>query len=157
MPAALHNMAPAKPARRLWLRALTGLMLGSACRVAAAADDVIVIVHKDNSNTVDLNLIQRIYSGAVRGWPDGTGVVAYDQPDDADVRTQFVQHYLGKTMATHRALWSQNIFTGKGLPPKVLAGDAEVRRMVAANRQAIGYIRASALDPSVRAVSRDGR
>jgi hypothetical protein len=53
-----------------------------------------------------------------------------------------------------RAIWSQNIFTGKGMPPRVVSLDAEMKRLVATNRNAIGYIRTSQLDPTVRVIER---
>jgi hypothetical protein len=40
------------------------------------------------------------------------------------------------------------------MPPKVTAEDGEMKRIVAANRNAIGYIRASQIDKTVRVVGR---
>ena len=52
------------------------------------------------------------------------------------------------------ALWAQNIFAGKGLPPKVATPGAEMKRLVATNRNAIGYIRASEVDDTVKVLLR---
>ncbi len=44
------------------------------------------------------------------------------------------------------------MFSGKATPPKELGSSAEVKKFVAANPDAIGYIEKSALDGSVKAV-----
>jgi ABC-type phosphate transport system substrate-binding protein len=44
------------------------------------------------------------------------------------------------------------VFTGRGQPPAELGDSAAVRRKVADNPEAIGYIERSALDASVRQV-----
>ena len=49
-------------------------------------------------------------------------------------------------------MWARITFTGKGTPPKELKSDAEVKAFVAANPRAIGYVDASAVDSSVKAV-----
>ena len=125
------------------------LMIGAPVR----ANDVVVIVNKLNPNAVDLEFVRRVYSGSLRGWPDGSPVLAFDQAEDAAVREQFCSTVMRKSMANLKAIWSQNIFTGKGLPPKVVSPDAEVKRRVASDRQAIGYILRSQLDDTVRVVT----
>lgn len=59
---------------------------------------------------------------------------------------------LNSREAQVRATWARITFTGKGTPPKELKSDAEVKAFVAADPRAIGYIDASAVDPSVKAV-----
>jgi ABC-type phosphate transport system substrate-binding protein len=118
------------------------------------ADEVVVIVNKDNPNAVDVDFVRRIYTGSLRGWPDGSPVLAYDQSEDTEAREQFCAGVLRKSMANLKAIWSQNIFTGKGLPPRVASPDAEMKRAIASERNAIGYIRRSQLDDSVKVVAR---
>lgn len=142
-------MAP-RPSPRL-----APLALAAALAAAAAhGEEVVVIVNKDNPHAIDRAYVGRIYTGALRGWPDGTPVQAFDQAEDSEPRQVFNATVLGKSAATLRAIWSQNIFTGKGLPPRVATPDTEMKRAVAANRNAIGYIRASQLDGTVRALPR---
>ena len=117
------------------------------------SDDIVVIVHKDNTSAIDRSYVQQLYVGAVRGWPDGTPAFVLDQPDGSPGREQFSAQVLQRSPANVRAIWAQNIFTGRGLPPKV-AADEEMKRLVASNRSAVGYIRSSLLDASVRVVVR---
>jgi len=129
----------------VWLLAAVGI---------AHAEDVVVIMNKDNPNAVNTSFVVHIYTGAVRGWPDGSPVMAFDQAEDAEAREVFCTAVLRKSAANVRAIWSQNIFTGKGLPPKVVGADAAMKRMVAANRNAIGYIHASQVDDTVKVLGR---
>ena len=155
--AGVRTTADAVPQRRVTLRRLLGTLAlaGSAAwSLPCQADDIVVIVHKENLNPVDREFVVRVYTGSIRGWPDGSPVFALDQPEDSETRQQFATSVLGKSVANLRAIWSQNIFTGRGMPPKVTSPDSEMKRLVATNRNAIGYIRASQLDASVRAIPR---
>jgi ABC-type phosphate transport system substrate-binding protein len=118
------------------------------------AEDVVVVINKENTNSIDLAYVAKIYSGAVRSWPDGTVVVALDYPEDADVRVQFSSKILNRSVANMRAIWSQNIFSGKGLPPRVIASDDEIKRTIVANKYSIGYLPASQVDSSVKVLAR---
>lgn len=148
----------ALPQRPIDRRSLLALGLGGLALLHARpafADGVVVIVNKDNSMPVDLAFVGRVYTGAMRGWPDGSPVFVLDQPEDSMAREVFCTTILKKGVANMKALWSQNIFTGKGLPPRVAgAGDAEMKQIVSTNRNALGYIRESALDDTVRAIRR---
>lgn len=138
---------PAEPCR------LLPLILALVLAAAALADEVVVIVNRENPHAVDPGMLRRIYTGTQKTWPDGGPIQAFDQAEDSEARALFCTRFLGRSAANIRAIWAQNIFTGKGLPPRTLAGDAEMRRAVAASRNAIGYIRASSLDASVKAAA----
>lgn len=120
----------------------------------ASAEDVVVIVNKSNTHAIDADFIVRVYLGTVKGWPDGSSVVLYDQAEDSPAREAFCNNVLRKNVRNVKAIWSQNIFTGKGLPPKILSPDAAVKKAVASQPTAIGYILASQVDDTVRVVGR---
>src|SRR5882757_2194540 len=136
------------------LAALLTALLFSPRPAPAADDAVVVIIHKDNLQQVDQNFVVAIYSGRLKGWPDGSPVFPLDQSDGTSVREAFYMNFVGRTAANMQAVWAQNIFSGKGLPPKIAAPDSEMKRIVSTNRNAIGYIRASAVDDSVRVLLR---
>ena len=75
-----------------------------------------------------------------------------DQPESAPVRAEFYKKVADKDLSQAKALWSKLVFTGKATMPKELAGSAEVKRAVAANPKAIGYIEKSAVDATVKVV-----
>jgi ABC-type phosphate transport system substrate-binding protein len=146
-----HQPPPAASGR---IRRLLVVVLAAWPAPWALAEDFVVIANRDNPNSVDRAYVAKIYTGALKGWPDGTSVLAFDQDAESEVRQNFYGSVVGKSPANMRAIWSQNIFTGKGLPPKIAVPDAEMKRVVAANRNAIGYIRASQLDGSVKVIDR---
>jgi ABC-type phosphate transport system substrate-binding protein len=136
------------------LALLTAVALLSPLSAAAADDAVVVIIHKDNPHPIDRNYLTGIYTGRLKGWPDGSPVFPLDQSDGTSARETFYLHFIGRTAANMQAVWAQNIFSGKGLPPKIASPDSEMKRIVSTNRNAIGYIRASEVDDSVRVLLR---
>lgn len=122
----------------------------SLSALTVCASELVVIGHKDNANTVDKATIAKLYTGDTRSWPDGGSAVLFDQPEDSTLRGVFYTTVVGRSPAQAKAAWAQLTFSGRATPPKVLDGDAEVKRAVAANRNAIGYIKPSSVDDSVK-------
>lgn len=120
--------------------------------MSAWAGDVVVIVNKANPDTVDKDFVVKVYTGETKFWPSGGGVFAIDQAEDSQIRADFYTYVLEKSASNMTALWAQNIFTGNSLPPKVVDNDVEVKRIVSINKRAIGYINASSVDDTVKAV-----
>ncbi|WP_426318401.1 hypothetical protein [Pseudoduganella sp. R-43] len=71
---------------------------------------------------------------------------------EGPLRNEFSQKVLGKDSAQVKAQWSKLVFTGKGTAPKEYESSAEVKKAVAADVQAIGYIEKSAVDDSVKVI-----
>jgi ABC-type phosphate transport system substrate-binding protein len=71
---------------------------------------------------------------------------------EGPLRNEFSQKVLGKDSAQVKAQWSKLVFTGKGTAPKEYGSSAEVKKAVAADVQAIGYIERSAVDDSVKVI-----
>jgi ABC-type phosphate transport system substrate-binding protein len=57
-----------------------------------------------------------------------------------------------KSSSQLTAYWAKVIFTGDGHPPAILDGNLVVRKTVAKNPNAIGYVDKSAVDRSVRII-----
>jgi ABC-type phosphate transport system substrate-binding protein len=138
--------------KRNSLKLLLLAVLAGAAGAPVQAADVVVVVNKANPNTPDKAFIARLYTGEARSWPDGPAAALIDQAEDSPVRADFSSQVLGRSVSNLKAAWAQLIFTGKGLPPKVIDGDAEVKRAVAANRNAIGYIKAGSVDDTVKVI-----
>lgn len=116
----------------------------------ALANDVVVIGNKDNAGAVDKAFIAKAFTGEARSWPDGGAVTLYDQSDDNPTRTAFYATFVGRSAAQVKATWAQLVFSGKATPPKVVDGDAEIKKAVAANKLAVGYIKPSSVDDTVK-------
>jgi ABC-type phosphate transport system substrate-binding protein len=138
--------------KRGTIRILLITMLALLFAASAYAADVVVIVNKGNTNDVNRTMIEKIYNGDMAAWPAGGAVSALDLPEDSAQRADFTSAVLGKTVAKAKAQWAAKLFSGRATPPKVLGSDDDVRRAVANNKNAIGYIKSSSLDDSVKSV-----
>jgi ABC-type phosphate transport system substrate-binding protein len=132
------------------LACLTALMLGAAA--AVSAETVVIVNPKNPASALTAEQVAAIYLGNSQKFPDGGGVALADQPDTAPVRAEFYEKATGRTPAQVKAVWARIAFTGKGTPPKELKTDADVKAFVASRPDAIGYVDASAVDGSVKAV-----
>jgi len=130
---------------------ITTLALLAAAGLAQAGD-VVVIVNKANDNSVDKTLVAKIYTGESKVWANGGSISAIDLTDDNPGRASFANDFVGKSPGSLKSLWTQNVFTGKAVPPKAMASDEDVKKAVAANKGAIGYIKASSADDTVKVV-----
>ena len=140
---------------RLLHLVLAALVLSCSCVCAQPEGDaVVVIINRDNPNVTDRAWLVAIYTGRIKGWPDGTPVFPLEQNLASKSREAFYARFIGRSVANMEAIWAQNIFSGKGLPPKIASADSEMKRIVSTNRNAIGYVRASELDDSVRVLFR---
>ena len=135
------------------VRCVLGGLVLLVASIAHAADYV-VIVHKANVNPIDKAFVVKAYTGDTKTWPDGGPLMLIDQSEDSLVRVEFSKDALGRSVAQMKALWAQNVFSGRALPPKIVDGDAEVKKGVAANKNAIGYIKSSSVDDSVKVVAK---
>lgn len=126
------------------------LLMCSAVAVHAA--DIVVIVNKANTAGITRTVIEKIYKGEMTNWPNGAKIEPLDLPEKSPVRASFTSLLLGKSVVSIKAVWQVKLYSGRGIPPRVLNSDDEVKGTVAANQNAIGYIEASHLDGSVKAV-----
>ena len=134
------------------------LILGIAFVAAALAatpvlaSGFVVIVNKENGNVLDKSTVASIYKGTLNNWPSGGNIVAYDLPEDNPARIAFDEEVAGKSVSQLKMLWRELVFTGKNSPPKKLDSDDDVKKAVATNKQAIGYISSGSADGSVKVI-----
>ena len=73
-----------------------------------------------------------------------------DRPSTEAIKAQFYQKLSGQDLSQVKATWSRLVFTGKASLPKELPDAAAVKKAVAADPKAIGYIDKSEVDGSVK-------
>lgn len=136
-----------------WLRALVAFEIALACGVAARAGDgpVAVIVHPSRSATLDADDVARIYLGRRRFWDDDSVIVALNLPAGDGLRERFSRRVLHTDSAHLASYWNEQYFHGV-FPPAVLSSPDAVKRYVATDPKAIGYIDAADADATVRIV-----
>jgi ABC-type phosphate transport system substrate-binding protein len=76
-----------------------------------------------------------------------------DLPESSPIRADFYKQATGRDAAQVKAAWSRLVFSGKAQPPKEAADAAAVKKAVAADPKAVGYIEKSAVDGTVKVVS----
>ena len=120
-------------------------MLGAAAPVFSA--EIAVIVNPKNPAT-------RMFSEQAGQFFIGKSTLftPVEHSEGAAIRNEFNTKVLGKDSAQVKAIWSKLVFTGKGTAPKEYASSAEVKKAVAADVSAIGYIEKSAVDDSVKVI-----
>ncbi|TXI22435.1 MAG: hypothetical protein E6Q67_06215 [Roseateles sp.] len=119
---------------------------------AAQAQVAVVVNPKNPAASLTADQVSAIFLGKTATLPSGATAAPVDQAEGSALREQFYGKVTGKQAAQVKAAWSRLVFSGKGTPPKELGSSAEVKKFVAANPDAIGYIEKSALDGSVKAV-----
>ena len=131
--------------------ALASLLAG-ATATAGAAELVVIVSAKSGVNALRAEQVADIFLGQIGSFPDGHEAVALDQRVGSPQRDEFYAKVAAKSPPLVKAYWTKMIFTGRGQPPREVAGSAAIRKMVADNPALIGYIDKAALDPSVKAV-----
>lgn len=112
--------------------------------VAARAQEepgYVVIVNEDNPATrLSRDALSRMFLKQVTWWPDGVPVRPVDLDYDSGTRRRFSETVIQRSTRAVRSHWQQAIFSGRSVPPPVLATDEEVVAYVNRHRGAIGYV-----------------
>lgn len=124
--------------------------LAVALVLAASADlsfsQVVVVVNTKNpANTMTQEQVANLYLGKISS-------MLSDLPEGNPARDLFYTKTTGRTAAQVKAVWARLTFSGKATPPKELASASDVKRFLAANADAVGYIEKSAVDSTVKVV-----
>lgn len=129
------------------LLVLLSLALGAA---SAQAQIAVVAGAKSPAAALSAQQASDLFLGKSGQLPGAGNAVLVDQPESAAIREQFYSKVTGKSAAQVKAAWSRLVFSGKAQPPKEEPSSAEVKKFVAGNPDAVGYIEKSAVDASVK-------
>ena len=114
--------------------------------------NVAVIVNPANAAAIDEGDISRIFLGKMKTFSTGDKITIVNLKYNQTTRKEFEEKVLKKSASQVKAYWSKLMFSGKGKPPKELAGDKDILAFVAANPGAIGYVTEDVVDDSVKVV-----
>jgi len=132
---------------------ISTLLLAVSIFASSAFADVVVIVSAKSTIThLTTEQTAKIFLGKASSFPDDRDAVPFDQAVGSAIRDEFYTKVAHKSSPQVSAYWAKVIFTGDGRPPEILESNAAVRKAVANNTHAIGYIEKSAVDKSVRVV-----
>jgi len=144
------------------LAATAALGLGAASR--AAADDVAVIVNRSNPvMAVTIVQLRAILLGAGAKWTGGGTITVVMTPAGQPERSGILRIVCGMSETDFNLHfihgWRNadgSVNSGSGEHPKVFGTGPQVRQSVATTPGAVGFIKASEVDESVKVVTVDG-
>ena len=125
----------------------TGLAAAALFLALPAMADVVVVVNpKAAEASMTKDQVAQFFLGK------SSAMSPIDQPESNPVRAEFYKKVTDKDASQVKSLWSKLVFTGKATMPKEAADSAAVKKMVASDPKAIGYIDKSAVDASVKVI-----
>jgi ABC-type phosphate transport system substrate-binding protein len=149
--------------KRVFVVLVATALLGFGTASQAAADDVAVIVNKSNPvSAFTMADLRKILLGPRPRWTSGYEItVLMTQPGQPErsgtlkivcgmSETDFNLHFV---RGLRKADGSIN---DNGYSPKILSSGVQLRQSVASGPNAVGFIKASEVDSSVKVVSVDG-
>ena len=127
-------------------------MILAAFAGSAFADVVVVVSSKNTVRSLTAEQTTKIFLGKVATFPNGQNALPIDQPEGSEIRDEFYSKVTHKNSSQLTAYWAKVIFTGDGRPPKLLSDSVAVRKAIAGDPSAIGYIDKSDVNRTVKVV-----
>jgi len=129
--------------RHIRSSALSALILAASAVADVRAEELAVIVNLA-ATPLSKEQVADLYLGRS---DDFTPI---DQVVGSAIYVEFYKKVTGRDSAQIKAIWSRILFTDRGVAPKQLPNSAAVKKAVAANPKAVGYIEKSAVDASIK-------
>ncbi|WEF30911.1 hypothetical protein [Pseudoduganella chitinolytica] len=113
----------------------------------AAAETVVIVSAKNPASRMFSEQAAQFFLGK------STMFTPIDQAEGSAIRNDFYKKVADKDAGQVKAIWSKLVFTGKATAePKEFKSNAEVKKAVADDPKAIGYIDKSAVDDTVKVI-----
>ena len=125
------------------LLVVAGLGLWAA---ATQATDI-VVVGNPAAPSLDKSQVADIFLGK------NQTLSPINQQESAPIRAEFYKKATGRDPSQVKSTWSRLVFSGKANPPKEVPDSAAVKRAVASDPKAVGYIEKSAVDATVKVLA----
>jgi ABC-type phosphate transport system substrate-binding protein len=124
----------------------------AALAFPACAELVVIVNPKNPATSLTADQVSQVFLGRSSSFPGGGAAMPLDQKDGVALRDEFYTKVIDKNPGQVKAYWAKQMFSGKGSPPRELASSSDVKRAVAADPSAIGYVEKSAVDSTVKAI-----
>ena len=112
----------------------------------AYADPPVVVIVNPAAANLTKEQVSDLFLGKIKIYKP------LDLPNSAPAKAEFYQKVSGHDLSQVKATWARLLFTGQAQPPKELSDAAAVKKAVAADPKAVGYISKSDVDSSVKVV-----
>ena len=140
------------------LLAILALALTVSCArlltVSAALEEVDVVVNKSNDlATLSREEVRRIFMGDKSSWPGGKRITVLMLAPDQPERVVILRAVFKMNESEYTKYFLQAAFTGRVLAaPRDLPSAAQMKARLAANPNAIGYLKKEDVDDGVKVV-----
>lgn len=124
------------------------LLIGSGTCTA----EIAIVVNPANGAVMSEDDINGIFLAKMNSFPGGGSAIPLNQAPDSTSTQTFNQKVVKKTAQQLKAYWSKLVFTGQGTPPKEVADDQAVIKLISENPNTIGYIDSASVNASVKVV-----
>jgi ABC-type phosphate transport system substrate-binding protein len=122
------------------------LAISQAVMGVAYADPQIVVIVNPAAEKLTKDQVSDLFLGKIKIYKP------LDLPNSAPAKAEFYQKVSGHDLSQVKATWSRLLFTGQAQPPKELPDAAAVKKAVASDPKAVGYIAKSDVDGSVKVI-----
>ena len=119
------------------------LLLSGACFAALA--EIAVVVNPANAGLTK-DQVTNIYLGRSFEFKP------LDMPEGNAARDRFYKKLADRDPPQVKAIWARVVFTGKGQAPLMLPDAESIKKAVATDPKAVGYIDKAAVDGTVKVV-----
>lgn len=122
--------------------------------ISSAMAEIVVVVNPLGPDELTKVQVKKIYLGQTKKLPSGDLAKVYELPKQSRLHKDFHALVTARTPAQVNAHWSKNVFTGLGKKPEVVSSSHLLRRKIARDKNAIGYLDITEADDSVKIVYR---
>ena len=113
--------------------------------------EMVVIVHPENNSPINKASIKKIFLGKTNSFLNGQKAVPIEMAP-GELRKEFLKKVLRKGDGQLASYWSRMMFSGKATPPKTFDTSDEIKELVSANPNIIGFIDSDKVDNTVKVV-----
>jgi ABC-type phosphate transport system substrate-binding protein len=125
-------------------------------RLPAAVSDQVVVVVNSSNGVANLSAtdLQKIFLGEKNRWPDGKHILVLMGTPGSSERATILKKVYKMSESDYVKYFIQASFTGEiSAPPKDVSSAAQMKQLIAENPGAVGYLKQSDADGSVKVVS----
>ena len=129
------------------------LFFGMLCDtyVAKAGETIVIITYPEiETQTLSKNTLRSVFSMRLKTWPDKMPIKVFVLPDDHPIHGEFTKGKLNVFSYQLRSTWDRLVFSGTGQAPIKVNTYEEMLDGVAKTPGAIGYLKKSQINNSVR-------
>ena len=132
--------------RVLWLLMLMLITL------PARAEMVVIMKADCGIEQLSRQEVINIYMGRYRSLSNGKSAVPMDIDGSSPEKIYFYTHLLDKTLSEINAYWARLTFSGKTVPPEIVATQTDALKRISHDCKVVGYVDRINLNDRVKVV-----